>query len=58
MAQLDKIEAICLREVINDYIRRREKTLNNKTLRPITRILIQDEIDTASKLKDKIFKKS
>lgn len=55
MAQLDKIEATILREVFNDYIRRREKQLNNKTLRPVTRQLIQDEIDTASQLKNKIF---
>ena len=55
MAKLDKIEAIMLREVFNDYIRRREKTLKNKTLKPITRQIIQGEIDNISKLKNKIF---
>ena len=55
MAQLDKIEALCLRDILGDYIGRREKALKNKNLRPITRLFIQEEIDTALQIKNKIF---
>lgn len=55
MAQLDKIEAILLREVFNDYIRRREKLLHYKNQKPITRFFLQEEINNASQLKNKIF---
>ena len=55
MVQLDKIEATLLREIINEYISRREKKLHNKPLRPITRNIIRGDIDTATELKDKTF---
>ena len=50
------IDALLLREVLNEYIESKQKLLKHKNLAPITRQFIQERIDNITELKIKIFK--